>query len=858
MVAVADTARVDLHNGVPAPRRQRRDLLHRQRLVDPGPNRRAHPAPPPSLARPGPRYVSRNRLASGRPAVLRLELVPTVPTAVLLDFYGTLAHATAWVSIDVVLAEHGYELADEVRERWWFESEHDGIEHVEHSQRPRRTTPRGSASGSSRCSPRPTCTPASTSSSSRSCGPARRPGSLERYDESVEVLRELRDRGPARSRSARTGTGTSPRPSTRSASTGLVDVVVSSAWAGARKPHPLHLRAHPRQDRRRARPRRCSSATPGGPTSSARASVGMTPLYLQRDGHWPDPTAPADPAARGRVRVRPAGPVRPAVTKASAPMDTTTGSTGTPTPTHSGLDAAASSGGCARPSTRDAPARSSGVATSCSGCGRCCSEREAELLDALAADLGKPAIEAYAADVGFVYARPRPHALKHLGTWTRPQTRADARSIVQPAQARIVREPLGVVLIIAPWNYPVQLVLAPLVGAIAAGNCAVLKPSEVAPHTSEALARSSPEYLDPECIASSRAASTRPRRCSPSASTTSSTRATARVGRVVMEAAAQAPHAGHARARRQEPRHRRRRRRTSTSRRGASRGASSSTRARPASRPTTSLVARSVEAELVDRIGRAVTEFYGDDPQDEPRLRAHRQRPPLRAARRAARGRRRSRSAASTTTPTALHRADGAPRRRARRAGHAGGDLRADPAGPPGRRRRRGDRVRQRDATSRSRSTSSRGDSRRRTTRARAHVIAAARASTRPCSTSPYPRLPFGGVGASGMGAYHGRAELRDVQPREERADAFDRVDPKLAYPPYTSRKERHDPPLPVRPPYASSADDADVLGLVALATGPDLELDTACPSASVRRPSIRSRLWCTNTSGSPSRAMKP
>ena len=73
--------------------------------------------------------------------------------------------------------------------------------------------------------------------------------------------------------------------------------------------------------------------------------------------------------------------------------------------------------------------------------------------------------------------------------------------IVQPGKAQIVQEPFGVVLVIGPWNYPVQLTLAPLIGAIAAGNSAVVKPSEVAPHTSAVLARIVPEFLDPECIA---------------------------------------------------------------------------------------------------------------------------------------------------------------------------------------------------------------------------------------------------------------------------------------------------------------------------------------------------------------------
>jgi aldehyde dehydrogenase (NAD+) len=72
--------------------------------------------------------------------------------------------------------------------------------------------------------------------------------------------------------------------------------------------------------------------------------------------------------------------------------------------------------------------------------------------------------------------------------------------MAQPGRSYIQPEPKGVVLIIAPWNYPMSMILAPLVGAVAAGNCAVLKPSEVTRHTSEALARIIPRYLDPEAF----------------------------------------------------------------------------------------------------------------------------------------------------------------------------------------------------------------------------------------------------------------------------------------------------------------------------------------------------------------------
>jgi aldehyde dehydrogenase (NAD+) len=124
---------------------------------------------------------------------------------------------------------------------------------------------------------------------------------------------------------------------------------------------------------------------------------------------------------------------------------------------------------------------------------------EADLLEALQRDLGKPAIEGFLTDIAFVRAEID-ETLRHLDDWTRPQ-KIKVPLKQRPGSAHIYRDPLGVVLIIGPWNYPVQLVLAPLVGAIAAGNCAVIKPSEISEHTAHALADLMPRYLDPECIA---------------------------------------------------------------------------------------------------------------------------------------------------------------------------------------------------------------------------------------------------------------------------------------------------------------------------------------------------------------------
>ncbi|GFH36037.1 aldehyde dehydrogenase family protein [Streptomyces pacificus] len=125
-------------------------------------------------------------------------------------------------------------------------------------------------------------------------------------------------------------------------------------------------------------------------------------------------------------------------------------------------------------------------------------EQADALTAALHADLGKSTTEAYTTEIGSTITEID-HALRHLDRWLRPR-RASVPLGLRPARARTVREPLGTVLIIAPWNYPLQLALAPLVGAIAAGNTAVVKPSELAPATSAALAHWLPRTLDPQAV----------------------------------------------------------------------------------------------------------------------------------------------------------------------------------------------------------------------------------------------------------------------------------------------------------------------------------------------------------------------
>ncbi|NJL89414.1 MAG: aldehyde dehydrogenase [Coleofasciculaceae cyanobacterium SM2_1_6] len=126
-------------------------------------------------------------------------------------------------------------------------------------------------------------------------------------------------------------------------------------------------------------------------------------------------------------------------------------------------------------------------------------ENEEVILQALGADLRKPALESYGAEISLVLGEIK-YTLQHLRQWVKPQSVFTPLSLL-PGSSQIVSQPLGVVLIISPWNYPFQLLIAPLVGAIAAGNCTILKPSELAAHTSQLIAELIPKYFQPEYIA---------------------------------------------------------------------------------------------------------------------------------------------------------------------------------------------------------------------------------------------------------------------------------------------------------------------------------------------------------------------
>lgn len=123
---------------------------------------------------------------------------------------------------------------------------------------------------------------------------------------------------------------------------------------------------------------------------------------------------------------------------------------------------------------------------------------EKDIFRALDHDLKKSAEEAYATESGLVLAEIS-FTIKRLRKWMKPK-KIKTNLLNFPSSSRIFHDPYGVVLIIGSWNYPFQLLINPLVGAIAAGNCAVLKPSESAPATSAVIARMVGEFFQPQYI----------------------------------------------------------------------------------------------------------------------------------------------------------------------------------------------------------------------------------------------------------------------------------------------------------------------------------------------------------------------
>jgi aldehyde dehydrogenase (NAD+) len=123
---------------------------------------------------------------------------------------------------------------------------------------------------------------------------------------------------------------------------------------------------------------------------------------------------------------------------------------------------------------------------------------EKELQQALYSDLKKSPEESWVTETGFLLAELS-HTLKHLKQWMKRE-KVGTNLLNFPSSSYLYKEPLGVILIVGPWNYPLQLLMAPLIGAIAAGNCAVLKPSEFAPATAAVMQQIISRHFAPEYI----------------------------------------------------------------------------------------------------------------------------------------------------------------------------------------------------------------------------------------------------------------------------------------------------------------------------------------------------------------------
>lgn len=121
------------------------------------------------------------------------------------------------------------------------------------------------------------------------------------------------------------------------------------------------------------------------------------------------------------------------------------------------------------------------------------------VIEALHKDLRKPAFEAYATEVGTLLVEIR-HTLSHLKNWMKPK-RVGTPLPFQPSSSWVYPDPAGVTLVISPWNYPFLLMIHPLVSSIAAGNTVILKPSEITPHTEQVIFDMIEEYFDEEFIA---------------------------------------------------------------------------------------------------------------------------------------------------------------------------------------------------------------------------------------------------------------------------------------------------------------------------------------------------------------------
>lgn len=412
-------------------------------------------------------------------------------------------------------------------------------------------------------------------------------------------------------------------------------------------------------------------------------------------------------------------------------------------------------------------------------------EREGDLLDALAADLGKPRLEGWATDIGIVITDIE-HTLRHLTGWLKPE-RVWTPIAQRPGRALIHREPLGVALVIAPWNYPVHLLLLPMVGALAAGNCVIGKPSEVTANTSAALARLAPEYLDRESVAIVEGGVSETQALLAERFDHIFYTGNGRVGRVVMEAAAKHLTPVTLELGGKSPTIVDRDANLDVAARRIAFGKFLNA-GQTCIAPDYVLVTRDQEQHLIDRIGAAIEEFYGPDPaqsRDYARIvnDTHFQRLQqlLNDGTPAIGGD--SRPSERYIAPTVLCDTD--PDSRAMSEEIFGPILPVLPVDDVD------DAIRFVNDRDRPLALYVFSESRAVQDRVLAETTSGGACVNTTVMHVAVPDLPFGGVGPSGMGAYHGKASFDVFSHKKSVLTKPARPDPKIVYPPYTKVKER-------------------------------------------------------------------
>jgi aldehyde dehydrogenase (NAD+) len=237
------------------------------------------------------------------------------------------------------------------------------------------------------------------------------------------------------------------------------------------------------------------------------------------------------------------------------------------------------------------------------------------MYDALWQDLRRNRTDADLMDVDY-NIREAEYALKHMPDWLKIE-HVPTPVVMQPAHVRVRREPLGVSLIIGAWNEPYMLTLAPLVAAVAAGNTAVIKPSEIAEACAEVLAEIVPKYLDTEAFAVVQVGVLEATALLPQKWDMIFFTGSPGVGKIVHQAAAQhlTPAVLELEGKNPTIVHSSADVRTATRRIAFGRYANSG---HICTAPDHVLVWPEVKDELVAQLGEAIREFYGDDPKQSP------------------------------------------------------------------------------------------------------------------------------------------------------------------------------------------------------------------------------------------------